>query len=77
MKTSFLKLDGLKCSGCSEIIERATQQLAGVNACRVNLDLRQAEIEYDPQLIRLETIQKALAAVGYPSTLVDETTQIL
>ena len=72
MKTVHLKLDGLMCGGCSEIIERATQTLPGVSTCKVNLDLKQAEIEYDPHLMSPETIQKALAGVGYKAEFVDD-----
>ena len=35
MKTSHLKLQGLMCSGCSEIIERAMRKLAGVRLFRI------------------------------------------
>ncbi|MBE9135686.1 heavy-metal-associated domain-containing protein [Nodosilinea sp. LEGE 07088] len=76
MKTSYLKLDGLMCDGCSEIIERATQKLPGVRRCQVNLDLERAEIEYDPQLMSLETIQKALKGVGYSAEPINETNHL-
>lgn len=72
MQTSRLELQGLKCGGCSEIIQRAMKTVVGVNECTVNLDAKQAIIQFDPQLVTLETLQKSLASVGYPAQLVDE-----
>lgn len=73
MQTSRLHLQGLMCSGCSEIIERATKTLSGVSDCKVNLDTQQATIQYDPQYVSLETIQQALTAVGYVAQPIDKT----
>jgi len=73
MKTSRLNLKGLMCSGCSEIIERAMHSITGISECKVDFDTKQATIQYEPQQVNLDTIQKALASVGYTAQPVDET----
>ena len=69
MQTSRLHLQGLMCSGYSEIIERATKTLSSVSNCKVDLGTQQAIIQY----VSLEIIQQALTAVGYVAQPVDKT----
>lgn len=72
MKTSHLKLQGLMCSGCSEIIERSVQALAGVSQCKVDFDAKQATVQYDSEQVSLANIQKALAGAGYAAQPIEE-----
>lgn len=69
MQASRLHLQGLMCSGCSEIVERATKALSGVSNRKVDLGMQQATIQY----VSLETIQQALTAAGYAAQPVDKT----
>lgn len=71
MQMSTLKIDGMMCSGCGEIIERAAEKIPGIEKCTVEFSKSQATVVYDPQLATIETVQRALAGVGYSTQIVE------
>lgn len=77
MKTRLLRLKNINCDFCADRIERAVNSLSGVNECRVNADLKQVRVQYNPQLIMLATIQSALVKTGYEVELLTEHTNPL
>ncbi|WP_236619045.1 heavy-metal-associated domain-containing protein [Acaryochloris sp. CCMEE 5410] len=77
MKTRLLHLKNINCDFCADTIERAVNSLSGVIECQVNVDLKQAMVQYNPQLIMLATIQSALAKAGYEVELLTEHTNPL
>lgn len=72
MQVSHLRLEDLMCTSCAEIVERAIRSLPGVSECAVDFSAKQAMVQYDPQRVNLETIQKALAGAGYTAVSVGE-----
>lgn len=69
METLTLKLQGMSCAACAKRIETVIQSVPGVLECSVNFGLEQATVRYKPQTVPLETIQKAVAKVGYRAYL--------
>ncbi|NHJ86979.1 MAG: copper-translocating P-type ATPase [Asgard group archaeon] len=55
----------MNCASCSISIENALKKLAGVMSVAVNLTTRKATIEFNPALINVSLLEKAIRDVGY------------
>ncbi|MEM2760959.1 MAG: heavy metal translocating P-type ATPase [Nitrososphaerales archaeon] len=64
-KRTVLKIGGMHCAGCVSAIQNYVSDLHGVKKCEVNLGAEKALLEFDPSLINLGTIEKAIEEVGY------------
>ncbi|MCQ5376392.1 MAG: heavy metal translocating P-type ATPase, partial [Methanomassiliicoccales archaeon] len=60
-----LSISGMTCATCAETIETALNRLEGVHSAVVNLASEKARIQYDPNLVRLSDIKKAIREAGY------------
>lgn len=56
---------GMACSACSANVERQLRSLNGVRYCSVNLSGRNAFIEFDPEVVTLETMKQSINGIGY------------
>jgi len=63
-KTVTLKVEGMDCVNESEIIEKKMKSLAGVNSFEINFMTQQLKISYDPSLISVQDMIKAIAETG-------------
>ena len=70
-KTITLDVDGMKCAGCVNAVERQIEQQTGVIAAQVNLITATAIVQYQPDRADLEAIAAQLTAKGFPSQLHD------
>ncbi|NJN19501.1 MAG: heavy-metal-associated domain-containing protein [Oscillochloris sp.] len=57
-----LPVTGMTCASCVRRVEKAVQKLPGVASAGVNLATEQAEIHYDPALLKPEQIRSAVEA---------------
>lgn len=64
LKKTF-DIEGMTCSSCAQTIEKATQKLAGVNNSAVNLATEKMTVQYDPTVLNVSDITKAIADAGY------------
>jgi len=64
-KRTAIKIGGMHCAGCVTAIQNYVSDLQGVKKCEVNLGAEKAVLEFDPSLIDLRTIEKAIEEVGY------------
>jgi len=64
-KKAELKISGMTCAMCSSTIEKSLANLPGVKKAQVNLGNELASVEYDPTLVTLNDLEKAVADVGY------------
>lgn len=55
----------MACASCSANVERKLSSLKGINSASVSLPGRSALIDYDPNVISLETMKKEINAIGY------------
>ena len=55
----------MTCASCAQTIEKATQKLRGVNLSSVNLATEKLVVEYDPGMVNLTDIIKAVMDSGY------------
>lgn len=72
MDTLTLKLRGMSCASCANNIDQAIRSVPGVIDCNVNFGAEQTTINYDQKQTDLQTIQAAIEAAGYSSSLIKE-----
>lgn len=60
-----LKVGGMTCAACAARVEKALAGLPGVNRAGVNLATERATVEYDPNVIGISAMRKAVAEAGY------------
>ena len=64
-KRALLKVGGMHCGGCVNSIQRRVSSLPGVTTVEVNLANERAVLEYDPSIVQIESIEKAIEEIGY------------
>ncbi|MDP3024108.1 MAG: heavy metal translocating P-type ATPase [candidate division Zixibacteria bacterium] len=64
-----LKIEGMDCADESEIIEKKMKSLGGVNNFDINLMTQQVKISYNPSLISVQDMIKAIAETGMRASL--------
>lgn len=64
LKKTF-DIEGMTCSSCAQTIEKATKKLAGVNNSAVNLATEKMTVQYDPTVLNVSDITKAVTEAGY------------
>jgi len=60
-----LKISGMTCAACSARIEKKLNSLPGIEAAHVNLGTEQASVNYEPEVIKVADMIKAVKAMGY------------
>ena len=65
MKNSTLIIEGMSCSGCARIVEKALKELKGVDDVSVNLEEGTAEVQYDEQKTDTVKFSRAIDEAGY------------
>lgn len=65
-----LKIEGMTCAACARAVERAVNKLEGVSSANVNLATEKLFVNYEPSMIRVSDIKKAVEKAGYKA--VDE-----
>ena len=56
---------GMACAACSAHVERKLSELQGIRSASVSLASRTALIDYDPSVISLEEMKRAISNAGY------------
>ncbi len=64
-KDVVLKIGGMTCAMCVKTIEAALKELPGLLDASVNLGTETARVSYDPSVVDIEDIRKAVESVGY------------
>ena len=65
MENITLIINGMKCTGCSQRVERALKNTEGIADASVNLETREASIKYNKDVISFEDICNAIVDVGF------------
>jgi Cu+-exporting ATPase len=63
-----LSISGLHCASCVYNIETALNKKAGVKKASVNLAAESANVEFDPNVIKLDEIKHAVHELGYEAS---------
>ena len=68
IQTVTLAVPGMTCAACPITVKKALTKVDGVTKAEVDFDKRQAFVTYDDAKTNVETLTKATADAGYPST---------
>src|SRR5688500_7789936 len=60
-----LPVEGMTCASCVAHVEEALRGVAGVSTANVNLATERATVEFDPKLVSLPALKKAVDESGY------------
>lgn len=67
METLQLQLQGMRCAGCANAIEKAIRAVPGVIECSINFGTEQATVKYN-STTNAKQIQQAVVKAGYAAT---------
>ena len=65
MENIILKINGMKCTGCSQRVERALKNTDGIADASVNLETREANISYNKDLVTYDKICETIVDLGF------------
>src|SRR3989304_2580674 len=60
-----LPISGMTCASCVSHVEGALNELPGVSNVVVNLGTNKASLAYEPQLVNVSDLQRAIEEAGY------------
>ncbi len=60
-----MAIEGMTCASCVRRVETALSKTAGVSSAAVNLATEEATVHFDPQVVSLDSLQKAVTDAGY------------
>lgn len=61
-----LYLEGVHCTACVWLVERVPRLLPGVREARLDLGRQMAEVVWDPEVVSLSRVARAIDDLGYP-----------
>ena len=65
MESISLKINGMKCTGCSQRVEKALKNTEGIEKVNVNFDSRNAEIKYNKETVSIKEIKEVITDIGF------------
>ncbi len=71
-----LKIQGMHCASCAQIISDKVNKLWWVDSCEVNFATKKTDIEYDQNKVSLQEIAQEVNKYGYTLVLPKENTNI-
>ncbi len=73
--TTAIEVKGAKCQMCADKITGAVQDLKGVHSADVDLKAKIATVKYDPAVVTVAKLEKAIAGAGYTANNVKRDTK--
>lgn len=73
-KQKTFLIEGMSCASCAQTVEKAMHKLAGIASANVNLATEKMVVSYDPSVLNLSDIAKAVADAGYAA--IEETDKL-
>lgn len=64
-KQTTLQITGMTCAACATRIEKGLNKIDGVETATVNLAMEKATIQYNPEQISVEALEKKIKDLGY------------
>jgi Cu+-exporting ATPase len=68
MKHTTLKVQGMRCAGCVNHVEKKLQALPGVSRVSVNLATEQAQVDHDANQAPITSLVQAVKDAGYEAS---------
>jgi len=69
-----MKIEGMTCASCAKNVEKATKKLNGVTEANVNFATEKLTISYEPTVVKVSEIKKAIEKAGYKA--IEEETSV-
>ncbi|MDW7651638.1 MAG: heavy metal translocating P-type ATPase [Bacillota bacterium] len=66
-----LKISNMTCTACARSVEKALQSINGVNEAAVNFPAEKAIVKYEPQMVSVDVLIKAVEDAGYGAELLE------
>lgn len=63
--TRTLEVEGMSCNHCVMSIKKAVGELNGVSNVSVDLEAKTVTVDYNPELVAIETVIEAIEDQGY------------
>ncbi|MCE5220534.1 MAG: heavy metal translocating P-type ATPase [Clostridium sp.] len=63
-----LRIEGMTCAACSKAVERAVKKLNGIVEANVNLATEKLSVSFEPSIVTISEIKKAVDKAGYNAT---------
>ena len=64
-KKATIRVDGMKCAKCSGAVEKALKATAGVEKVEMNLERKEAVIEYDDAKVTEAKLREVINGTGF------------
>jgi len=64
-----LDVPGMNCSLCPISVRKALERVPGVVRAKADLDMKSAEVVYDPGKVSPEALAKAVTDAGYAASI--------
>ncbi len=68
MEKVIFDIAGMRCGACAVGIELVLTKKKGIKSAKVSLNERMAVVEYDPAIVAVSDIAKAVNDIGYIPT---------
>ena len=65
MMQKSLRVEGMTCQHCVQIISDSLKNIAGIETIGANIDKKEVKVEYDEEKIELEQIFSDISALGF------------
>ena len=65
MENVDIKVSGMTCGGCERSIQNALTSRQGVASAKADRNAGVVSVEYDPALIQVQALEKAIAEAGF------------
>lgn len=72
MKETTIYIEGMCCENEARLVKTGVQGLKGINGCDVNIVSRSLKVSYDPSLLTLKELLKAIDKTGMKASLQKE-----
>jgi mercuric transport protein len=66
-KKSTIRVDGMRCAKCTGSVEKALKATPGVEKVEVNLQRKEAVVEYDDEKVTEAKLREVINATGFKS----------
>ena len=71
-KKVTLPITGMSCASCATRVEKTLRSVSGVHQANVNFATEKATLEFDPKLVGVSELRKAVEDAGYGMAAVEE-----
>lgn len=64
-RTSTIRIDGMRCTKCSGSVAKALKATAGVESVEINVEKKEAVIQYDDEKVTEAKLREVINSTGY------------